>query len=183
MKLEDIVIIDVETSGPDVFENDLLSVYMTSVSGNRSIELFLKFDENIRWGSIGKRYFNKYKDLWEEKAEDPRCALERLNQYLESHLSDKVILSGHNVAFDYYFIKKAAKKYNVKLSDKLSHRLIDTHSIIAMKVMQGVMPQYSLKPNGAADYFGIKTTNRHSAKHDALLSKEILTRLFDGSTH
>ncbi len=179
MKLDDVIIIDAETTGPDIFEHDIMSLYMCSATNDQSLELFIKHDHEVKWGAIGKRYFNRYQDEWQSKAINSELAVEKINAFIDKQSKESVVLSGHNVAFDYYFLKKLARTSGIKLSKALSHRLVDTHSLIALRVMEGSLPKYTLKPDGAAEYFGIETLHRHSAKYDALLSKNILLNLFD----
>ncbi len=179
MNRDSVIIVDAETSGPDVFENDLLSLYMSTLDGKHTLELYVKYKAELKWGSVAKRYFNIYKPQWEKNATGTDVAIKRINQYLDSINSDTLFMAGHNVAFDLGFIRKLSRTAGVALSSKLSHRVIDTHSILALKVLQGKLPQYTLKPQGAAEYFGIKSEQRHFAKDDAELIRDLLGALID----
>ena len=116
MDKDHIVVIDVETSGPDVFNHDLLSLYMCTLTSNSTLEVFVKYDHEIKWGSVGEAIFNSYQGEWQKNAEGAADAIIKINNYFDSLNVDSVLLAGHNVSFDYYFLKKLATYSDVGLS-------------------------------------------------------------------
>lgn len=178
MDQENIYIIDTETTGADYFNSDVLWISIEPLQSKQGLDIFVRYpDADITWSSVAKRYFNSYKSEWESKAVEASAAMNTLNQYLEESKKSCITLAGHNVFFDYYFLSKLANKTNINLSKKVSHRLLDTHTILAYQNIRGKLPDYALKSNGAADYFKLDRSNKHFAREDVKMTKETLKQL------
>ncbi len=180
MKDNNIFIIDVETTGPDYFKSHVLYVHIAPYKKRvKSLDVFIKYgNEELTWGSVAKRYFKVYKEDWELKAVDYKDAANFINKYFDSLANtDEVILCGHNVAFDAFFIKKLMNKAKLTLSKKVSHRMIDVHSLLALAYLKKKIPENALTSRGAADYFCINRDGRHSARNDVEVTKKTLKKI------
>jgi len=182
VNIDSIYIIDVETTGPDYFESDVLYIHISALnSDNDSLDVFIKYKENdLKWGSVAKRYFKSYKNEWESNAVGIKEAVKKINFYFDAKKKlETITLCGHNISFDYYFLKKLMHKSESKLSNRVSHKLIDVYSLLAIAYLKGLIPKYALSSRGAADYFKIDRTGRHSAKNDVKVTKETLKNILE----
>src|SRR6267142_2412170 len=109
----------------------------------------------------------------------PTLALERASEYLRS-LSTSGLATpvGHNVGFDVAFLRKLAFLAGKEEVAELSHRAIDTHTILYMLYLKGLLPREALSSDGAFRHFDVKPTNgdRHTALGDALATRELLLK-------
>ena len=83
--------------------------------------------------------------------------------------TDGAYLVGHNVTFDYRFVKYYGEK-NGYMFDKKQY---DTLTL-AQDVLRGQLPNYKL--NSVADYYGL-TFNHHRAFDDALVTAKVFIEL------
>jgi len=183
-KSESIYVIDVETTGPDVFKNDVLYIYIAPLFGESpELELYIKYtDHALIWGNVASKYFKSYSKAWNENAVNCNRAWETLVEFFERTVkAEEIILSGHNVAFDYLFLKKLASLNNAQLPKKVSHRLLDVHSILLYHHLKGLIPKSALGSLGSIKYFGLdySSEKRHSAREDVKYTKKVLLKLLD----
>jgi hypothetical protein len=61
----------------------------------------------------------------------------------------------------------------------LSHRSVDTHTLLFLLCLMGDIPSSALTSDGAFDYFGIRVPDeiRHTALGDALATSKLLLNL------
>ena len=79
----------------------------------------------------------------------------------------KATLAGHNVSFDRDFIQTLMLETgHHEWWGLVSHRLLDTMTILNFLVAFGKLPDEVLSSDGAFKYFGIEIANRHSAMGD-----------------
>ena len=63
---------------------------------------------------------------------------------------------------------------------RLSHRVIDTHSLLWFSAQNGLIPVEACSSDGAFSYFTCEPPShlRHSALGDAIATKHLLNQLF-----
>jgi len=179
---ENIFVIDVETTGPDVFKHDVLSIYISPLfSENPSLELYIRYDDKkLIWGNIASRYYKAYKDKWEKHSMPSAQCWNILEKYFEEDINvNDVTLAGHNVGFDYTFLKRFANLNSRELPKKISHRLFDIHSVLYFYFLKGLIPKSGLSSRGSLEFFGIEanSSERHDAKKDVSDVKKVITKL------
>lgn len=77
------------------------------------------------------------------------------------------ILAGHNVSFDRDFLKVLIDEFAcANFHELISHRLLDTMSILNFLVANHKLPADVLSSDGAFRHFGIVVENRHTAMGD-----------------
>lgn len=80
---------------------------------------------------------------------------------------NKATLAGHNVSFDRDFLKVLIEENsNHSFEAFVSHRLLDTMSILNFLVVNNKLPVDVLSSDGAFRHFGIVVENRHTAMGD-----------------
>lgn len=164
-----LVAVDVETSGPDPSENQLLSVaFAPLMPGLPALSIFVS-QSSIQWGKTASEYFLNYKDEWEHNAVPVPEAYQRVSEYLKSLPFAEIILVGHNVGFDISFLKQLQRGTEQGQLPKVSHRSIDTHSVLYLAYLLGRIPRSALTSSGAFEHFGISplANERHTAIADA----------------
>lgn len=177
-KLLNLVVIDVETSGTSPFVNQILSLSLVPLDQNIGpLNIFVR-PESIFWGGKGEEFFSDYKDEWERSAVSYRESFEIISNYLKGFPYPSVVLVGHNVGFDYSFLQQIAF-HNDKSFPKLSHRLIDTHTLLYSLYLNGAIQENDLSSSGAFEKFKISMpdTYRHTAYGDSLATKDLFVAL------
>lgn len=171
-----LVVIDTETSGPDPFSHEVLAVSAVPLLGNgSSVEVYVDHT-SIAWTEHGKRYFENYRNEWTAYRLSPQDAYAKLSQYFDSLNQEKLILVGHNVGFDATFLKRLCYQAGKPFFPQLSHRMVDTHSVLYFLHIAGKIPKEALNSSGAFSHFGITFPegHRHTALGDAIATRELL---------
>lgn len=173
--LSNILIIDTETSGPSPYEHSLLSIAIVPYNQELPpLELFIKYKHKISWTDTAYSFFQKYEDRWNHEAVYPEVAEKIILEYLNKLPESEYILAGHNVGFDFSFLKK-----NLRSLGKLSHRSVDTYTILFNLCCKKIVPREALTSDGAFKYFNVMPPEnfRHTALGDAIATKELLTKI------
>lgn len=175
------VVIDVETSGVNPFRNDVLAVGLVPLSPELpSLEVFIRA-ENIEWSPYAKKIFDGYSSAWEKNAVSPQSACAVIEDYLRSVFPKLPVTPiGHNIGFDVAFMRKLAFLGERDELLGLSHRAIDTHTLLFALVSKGILPDTVLSSDGAFRHFHIEVPEkaRHTAIGDAIATRELVLRLF-----
>lgn len=178
--IDHILAVDVETTGPDLFKNSLLTAaFVPAKNGLPSLELAVKYDTPLNWGGRGQEFFEKYKDDYEARAVSASEFCDRLTRYLDSLGKGPIFLLGHNVSFDNYFLRKLFFETKVAFPDKISHRTIDTHSILFQKACKGLIDAKYLASDEAISLVAQTPGLRHTAHEDAQFALNLFKRLLE----
>jgi DNA polymerase III alpha subunit (gram-positive type) len=180
-QLSELLIVDVETSGPDPWENQILSASFVPLMIDRpALNLYVEH-EDIQWGSVGRRYFKRYESEWYDKAISVKEAFSKIVDYLEKMPTKNITLVGHNVSFDYYFLLSLAKAAGGKKYPKISHRTVDTHTLLYVLSLMGKVPKKATGSLEAARALGVEidTEQRHTAFEDAAVTKEMFIKILE----
>lgn len=163
--------IDTETGGTNPFKHSLLSIGLVVWSTDLGIldkrEFFVKNSEYVVTREAAK--INGFlQEVHNSKSEPPRKIIKDFKEFVAKHFPDysKVTVVGHNIQFDVNFLKEFFKKNGYSFLSIVSHRMIDTNSILKYLVLSGKLPESINNLTDALRYFNIKIEDRHSALDD-----------------
>jgi DNA polymerase III epsilon subunit-like protein len=177
--------LDTETGGLDLDKHSLLSIGL--VVGDDgilrdSLEILLRHEPYVV--SAGGMAVNRI-DLvrHHQAALEPEAALEAFEAFCLRHFPDRepITLVGHNVAFDRNFLAVFFTHQGRSLEPRISHRIIDTHSLAAALRDAGRLTLDNLSSSALFQYFSITIPEekRHTALGDALGTFELYWKLVE----
>jgi DNA polymerase-3 subunit epsilon len=172
-----LIAIDVETSGTDPFTHQLLAASLVPIGSDAPPFSFYVRPDIVTWSPAGREYFGLYEATWEKHAKSPDEAMRQLSAYLQQSFSAaELFLVGHNVGFDISFLKQISRG---RPFPRLSHRAIDTQTMLRLLAWMGRVPESACTSSGAFAYFGIEPPagQRHTALGDACATRELFLRL------
>lgn len=179
-----ILFLDVETGGMDEIKQSLLSIGLTVWEDSKildELEIFIskeKYDYVAAALNINKINLDELR----AKGTSEEDSLVLLNEFCNKHFgSNKIIIGGHNVAFDIGFIKALYRRNNQEFYDRFSYRLVDTGTLLRFLFMQGVFDEDISSSDKAFAHFDIKFEEgeRHSALGDARATALLFTKLLE----
>jgi DNA polymerase III epsilon subunit-like protein len=177
-----LVVIDVESSGTNPFAHDVLAVGLVAVSPDcPTMTVYVRQSQYV-WTDYAKQLFEKYEPEWRDRAVPPAVACDAIEDYLLRTFGGREVTPvGHNVAFDLAFLKKLAYLGGRERLARLSHRAVDTHSLLYLLHLQGRLPAEAVTSDGAFRYFGIRVDDRyrHTALGDAMATRDLLLHLLE----
>lgn len=170
-----LVVIDIETTGVNPFRHQIVSLAMVPLNSDKpSLELYIRYGEP-EWQEKALGYFAGFQSTWESEAISPDAACDLMKTYLSENFDKPVTVVGHNVGFDIAFLRQLAYLAGLDELPLVSHRAIDTHTILFLLHMYELVPERALASTGAFSYFGISPPieKRHSAIGDAIATREL----------
>lgn len=177
-----LAVIDVETSGTNAMVHDVVSVALVPLDRELPpIEIFIAH-KNIQWTDFALSNFQRFEAEWKARAIDPMAAVSELEGYVERVFDgDLLTLIGHNVGFDMSFIKRLAFQAGRESIKNISHRAIDTHSLLYLLFLKGEIPKEALTSEGAFRHFNINISDgdRHTARGDAVATALLFQRIVE----
>jgi len=179
--LRNLVVIDVETSGINPFRHQILSLALVPLDLSKSpLELYVNEGEP-EWQKTAAAYFEESRPSWEAYGRSASEACAALSSYIETVFGDKITVVGHNVGFDVAFLRQLAFRAGLDQVPLISHRVIDTHTILYLLHLSGVIPEDALSSDGAFRHFDIRpqASARHTALGDALATRELFMRALE----
>lgn len=181
MTNRNIVVIDTETTGPNPFVHELLSLALVPLDRRiPPLEVHVLTPPDAIWSEFARSNFEKFRIEWQAKAISSQVAAELVQKYLFALTRESpVILAGHNVGFDRAFFQKLAYVGGIGEFAGVSHRNLDTHTLIFDRVFSGEAPDYAETSSGAFSFYqiGISDNERHTALGDALATRELIEKL------
>jgi DNA polymerase III epsilon subunit-like protein len=173
-------VIDVETTGPNPFFHDLLSLAIVPI--DEPDEPFVAYLKTLspKWAPYAAANFKSFEAEWKKQAKEPRKVVAALESYLRKRSgADKAMLIGHNVGFDFSFLRKLASYCGQEEIAGLSYRTIDTHTLLFVAWREGKLPESALGSDAAFKHFGIEFApgGRHTALQDALATRTLFQQL------
>lgn len=177
---ERIVFFDLETTGFNIFHNEIIEIAAVDNFGN-TFETLVSVDKGVP-----KKITEITSITPEMVMGKPPCdeALTQFKSYLHGQTKtlqfpDSVkrrtasYLIGHNaLAFDIPFVEAHSKKHNIKCIPS-SARIIDT-----MRVSQFILPnQYSHSLAALSERFGHDQKNAHRALSDVIATRHVYDQL------
>lgn len=170
----DLAFIDTETTGRGP-HHELSEIAVVRVSGfNFSVleewEAKIK-PKHLELADPESLQISHYNDKDWINALDEETALKTFLQKTE-----KTILAGHNLTFDWFYIHKALGDYN--LQPTFWYKSLDTFSLAWQKLRNDSNIRY-LSLTELAAYFGIVPEKLHSALDDARTTYKIFMKLIE----
>ena len=164
--VKDYVCVDIETSGIRVKWDKIIEIGAVKVRDGKAVDTF---SELINPGLKLSPYITELTGITDEMLKDKPFIEEVLPRFIE-FTGDDVIM-GHNIMFDYSFLKQNAINQKLKF-DKMG---IDTLKI-ARKTLKG------LESRGLeylCNYYGIADENHHRAFNDAEVTSKLYNVLME----
>ncbi len=171
-----LVVVDIETSGPNPFVHEALSIAIVPLSSIIApLSIYIRHVD-IKWTNFSRNLFANFSDKWESLAVSPAEACDIIENYLCDNFAGQDITPiGHNIGFDVAFLRKLAFLGGRSELKFLSHRAIDTHTMLYLLYLKNIIPREALTSDGAFKYFNIRVPHheRHTALGDAMATKKL----------
>ena len=162
--LKSYIAFDVETTGLSPLENEIIEIGALKVREGRVAERFMEFIHPI---SPISPMITGLTGITNKMVADARSRSQVVSDFLDFCGED--ILVGHNVIFDYSFVKCSA------VQDGLS---FEKMGIDTLKIAQKVHRDLESKSLGSlCDYYHIENRSAHRAYHDALATAKLYQTL------
>lgn len=162
--LRSYIAFDLETTGLNPEQNEIIEIGALKVRDGKVQERFMEFacpKEPI------SAVITNLTGITNEMVADSRCSLDVVKDFLEFCEDD--VLIGHNVIFDYSFVKVGA----LSLGCQFEKSGIDT-----LKIARKVHKDMESKSLGSlCDYYQIENRAAHRAYHDALATAKLYQTL------
>jgi DNA polymerase III subunit epsilon len=178
--LASLLVVDVETSGDDPFVHDVLSVAFVPFNRDMpALSVDIVANDRSDWSSVAHKQFAKYRSQHLQDSISALDAWERIDRYLSAFPARPIHLVGHNVGFDAVFLRKLASQAGKDYFSALSHRLIDTHTLLYALSLNEKVPVDALSSDGALAWFDVPFDPlvRHTAMGDALMTRTLFERI------
>lgn len=162
--LKSYIAFDVETTGLSPLENEIIEIGALKVRQGKVAERFIEF---IKPRTPISPSITSLTGITNEMVADARSRCDVVSDFLDFCEDD--ILIGHNVSFDYNFMKCSAAADGMPF-EKMG---IDTLNI-ARKVLQDLE---SKSLGSLCEYYHIENRSAHRAYHDALATAKLYQTL------
>ena len=189
-----ILIIDTEASGLNPLYHSILSIGLCTLnssspvndtgtslkylSPNNGLEIFVN-EPSINVDPRAMAIHGITLDELAQKGLRPTDACVRFESYLAEHYDQNVILAGHNVNFDVAYMKRLYRIADRTWPEQLSHRVVDTHSLLWALACAQKIPKDACNSDGAFEFFKCAPPEalRHSALGDAIATGQLLSEV------
>jgi DNA polymerase-3 subunit alpha (Gram-positive type) len=162
--LKSYVAFDVETTGLNPEQNEIIEIGALKVRDGKVQERFMEF---IRPTESIQPAITELTGITNQMVEQARRRQEVIPEFLDFCEDD--ILVGHNVVFDYSFMKMSA------LSEGMA---FEKNGIDTLKIAQKVHKDMNSKSLGSlCEYYHIENNAAHRAYHDALATAKLYQTL------
>ena len=182
MNPSNLVAVDVETSGLNPFTHQLLAVGLCPFRNSVAPTTIYVRHNKIAWSPQASRFFERYQADWEREAVEPAKAIKRIEAFFANVSANRPAqLVGHNVAFDLGFLKQLASQGGKDELEGVSHRTLDTHTMLFLLNQLGLIPSAAMTSDGALKHFGVVVddSKRHTALGDAIATRQLLQAIFE----
>ncbi len=170
--LKEYLVVDIETTGLDVQKNRIIEIGAIKVKEGKEPELFSRL---INPQTTIPDYIVELVGITDDMVAKEATEDVVMEEFLK--FAEELPLLGHNLKFDYGFLKTAAVRHGYTFERKG----LDTLAI-ARKYMKELE---SRKLEELCRYFGIQDDNHHRAWNDAKVTMElyqVLCERFEGAT-
>lgn len=186
-----LIAIDTETTGLNPSTHQLMTASFVPIDDTvPPLTLYVLQDE-YNWTTVAREYFSQYREEWRADAKPIMQARAALLAYLDKWFpAGEIVWVGHNVSFDISFLKQLSP--HVQLP-RVSHRSIDTHSLLSVLALLAKIPESACTSTGAFEYFGVTPPvgARHTSLGDAQATRDLFLKVVheldttpkEGSTH
>lgn len=164
--IKDYVCVDIETTGMNSKWNKIIEIGAVKVRDGKTQEVF---SELINPGIKLPYYITKLTGITDEMLAGKRTIEDVLPEFVRFAGDD--ILMGHNLMFDYGFLKQNA----INLEIPFEKNGIDT-----LKIARKTLPQLESRAlKYLCDYFDIEDANHHRALNDATVTSQLYQVLME----
>jgi len=175
-----LVVVDIETTGVNPFIHDAVSIaFVPLVRELPSLELFIAH-EQVNWSPFAYENFQRFRNKWSRLAIAPSAACDQIESYFNGLFGGiRATLIGHNIGFDVAFLRKISYQGDREELPGVSHRMVDTHTLLYVLAMNDYIPFEATTSDGAFRHFGIhvEKSRRHEALADAEATRELFLRV------
>ena len=183
MDLSNVIVIDIETTGTNVFEHEVISVALVPVRRDLvPLSIHVQVDEGTPWSPFAETNWRRFEKDWRRDALPSDAAAKLIQEYLDTLPGDSdYLLAGHNIGFDRAFFSKLAFRAGRSEFRRVSHRNIDTFTLLFRLAALAEIPEEATTSAGAFKYFGIRVpeAERHTALGDALATRVLVEILLE----
>lgn len=174
--------IDTETGGIDPQKHSLLSIAFVVWSEENGIEnkleLFVKSEKYVFTKEASR--INRFDYIDHNiKALSQKKVILKIKEFLGENFNDpkNITVIGHNIQFDVNFLRYFFKRNGYSFMKLISHRMIDTNSIIKYLIIANVLPNNISNLSDALRHFVINVEQRHSALNDCIATVKLFEDL------
>ena len=177
------LVVDTETGGLDPVRNCLLTIGAVVWDNGKILAEREFFVLEERFDITPSSLLVHQVDLRDlaKRGQSPKKAVAEFLKFARRYFpkKDRIALAGHNVGFDAGFLKRLFTQAGLDYDTHVSHRLLDTASILGYLNLAGKLPLTSRGLSEAIKYFKLKVdpSKRHTALEDARVTAALLTRL------
>lgn len=162
--LKSYVAFDVETTGLDPQIHEIIEIGALKVRNGQVADRFIEF---IRPQETISAAITKLTGITNEMVADARLSSEVIPDFLDFCKDD--VLIGHNVGFDYSFMKTGASRCGLSF---------EKSGIDTLKIAQSMLASLpSKKLSDLCEYYQIENKAAHRAYHDALATAKLYQTL------
>lgn len=166
MFVKDYVCVDIETTGVNTKWSKIIEIGAVKVRRGEVVE---SFSELINPGDKVTDFITELTGITDEMLQEKQSIEEILPKFIQFAGGD--VLLGHNLMFDFGFLKQNA--VNLKLP--FEKKGIDT-----LKIARKALPNlHSRGLEYLCEYYGIKDENHHRALNDAKVTSELYLILME----
>ena len=179
-ELKKVLVIDTETSGLDPLVHSVLSIGITPLIGDLEEEYFV-FESEIISDARSMAIHGIDLNWLSTHGQSPLSVCERFEHALSLLETDSILLAGHNISFDISFMKRLYRVANRPWPQIISHRSIDTHTMLWQLASAHLIPFEACSSDGAFKFFDCSPPDslRHSALGDAIATKQLFLKLLE----
>jgi DNA polymerase III epsilon subunit-like protein len=178
--VNNLLVVDLETTGPNPIRHDVVAVGMVPFTDPQRATVYYVRPSAPQWSAYAQLHFQKYRRIWQKEALPPAEACAAIERWIEDEFGGHAVTPiGHNIGFDVGFLRKLAFLAGKDEIDLVSHRALDTHTMLWLLYMRGDLPESALTSDGAFGHFGIEIPemHRHTAFADVLATRELAIHL------
>lgn len=161
------VVFDIETTGLDSFENEIIEIGALKVKDGKVVD---SFDHLIKPSHPINSFITDLTGITNEMVENAESIEEVLEQFI-NFIGDNILM-GHNVNFDINFVYDHAEKYNNHI---LNNDFVDTLRLARQLLPK--LPHHRL--SDLADYYNIDKTGHHRALKDVEMTLDVYNHLLE----
>lgn len=162
--LKSYIAFDLETTGLNPQENEIIEIGALKVREGKVVDRFMEFIHPL---SPISSSISELTGITNEMVANARSCEQVVPDFLDFCEDD--ILIGHNVMFDYSFTKCSASKCGLSFEKK---------GLDTLKIARKVHKDFPSKSLGAlCDYYHIENKSAHRAYHDALATAKLYQTL------
>lgn len=178
-QLNRILVIDTETGGLNPNHHSILSLGFVTWDQEQQQEFFIVEDPLIT--NPHSMEINKIDLDWlRSHGTSPTDVCDQIDQFLSSvKVQRPLMIAGHNVSFDLAFVRRLYHLANRPIPSDLSHRSLDTHTLLWMLAYMKKIPWSACSSDGAFQFFDVAPPVhlRHTALGDAIATRHLLEKI------